>query len=514
VIGTISALVQADVRIRLRRLSSVVLFLILSATAYLWIPDPASGRALLKIDHGRALYNSAAIGMGTAVLGMLFIGLFGFYVISNSIERDIRSRCGFVIAATPVRSAEYLWGKFLGNVVFLVVFMLGFMISSMTMLLVRGEARLEPLVFVRQYALLLPQTIVFVSAVAILFESIPWLSGRLGDVLYFFLWSGCLGAMAPILQNANGPGVAGYFDFTGVGQLFDHFKRSLHMESISIGASPFDAHHAVVVYRGFDFDPQWIAPRAVALGVSLALVGVARVFFHRFDPARVRATEKASRNWLRLLDVAAKPFTRVMFVLWRPSGTSLLSAAWTDALMTITSKPLVLLVAIGVAVASIASAQALPFVVVAAALAVADVSSRDAQAGTASLIRSAPRLKENFVLWKFLSALWIEFAILAVPIVRVVATRPRSLLPLLVGVVFICAAATACGVISENPRTFMVIFLTFWYLTVNDRGRTPALDFAGFYANPAAPTLTYLALSIGLVIVTAAFYAARLRREG
>ena len=110
-------------------------------------PSPSTGRTLIQINGQRAIYNSGAIGLGTASLGMIFVGLFGFYVISNAIRRDIVSRCGLVAASTPMRSGEYLLGKFLGNLVFLTIFLAGFMLSSMAMLLVRGEARIEPVVF-------------------------------------------------------------------------------------------------------------------------------------------------------------------------------------------------------------------------------------------------------------------------------------------------------------------------------------------------------------------------------
>lgn len=91
---------------------------------------------------------------------------------------------------------EYLLGKFLGNVTFLTTFTAGFMLSSMAMLAIRAEAPMEPLVFIRQYLPLTPAAITFVSALAVLFESIRWLSGKLGDVVYFFLWVTSLGVVA------------------------------------------------------------------------------------------------------------------------------------------------------------------------------------------------------------------------------------------------------------------------------------------------------------------------------
>src|SRR6185295_14076006 len=85
-VARLAAIVRADVLIRLRRPSTAVIFLLLSMTPYPWIPDISTGRTLIEIGGHRALYNSAAIGMGTAVLGTFFIGLAGFYVVSNALR--------------------------------------------------------------------------------------------------------------------------------------------------------------------------------------------------------------------------------------------------------------------------------------------------------------------------------------------------------------------------------------------------------------------------------------------
>ena len=98
--ANIAAIVRADFLIRFRRLSTLVVFLLLSALAYVWVPDPASGRTLMQIHTQRAIYNSAAIGVGTAGLATIFIGMVGFYVISNALKHDVRSRAGFIIAST------------------------------------------------------------------------------------------------------------------------------------------------------------------------------------------------------------------------------------------------------------------------------------------------------------------------------------------------------------------------------------------------------------------------------
>ncbi len=280
------AVVRADVLIRLRRPSTAVIFVLLSALPYLWIPAPSTGRALMQIDGRRALYNSAAIGTATAVLATVFIGLAGFYVISNALRRDVLTRCGFVIASTTMRGSEYIAGKFAGNVAFLSIFTFGFMLTAMAMVLVRGEAPLEPLVFAKQYLLLLPPAIFFVSALAIVFECTPLLRTKAGDVFYFFVWLGTLGAVATMVDG--GSTAAASFDISGLGFLLQQMKLEFHTDAISIGGASFDASKGVVAFHGLGLGTGWLLPRIAATLWPLSLLAVARLFFHRFDSSRVR----------------------------------------------------------------------------------------------------------------------------------------------------------------------------------------------------------------------------------
>ena len=334
-IQRVAAIVRADVLVRFRRFSTLVIFLLLSASALMWVPDPATGRTLIQIGGRRALYNSASIGMATAMLASIFVGLFGFYVVSNAVRRDVMTRCGFVAASTQMRTHEYLLGKFAGNVVFLTTFMTGFMLAAMAMLVIRAEAPLQPLVFASQYAILIPSTIVFVSVMAILFESIPWLSGRFGDVVYFFFWATALGIVINALENGGSRSLL-YFDFNGFGYLFEFTKRVWHTKSLSIGQSSFDATKPPIVVSGLWLNREWFLMRVASTLTPLPLLGVALVFFHRFDPSRVRASGgKEKRGWIGMLNRMTKPLVRPFAALAMRGG------AVSDAMLTIASTPII-----------------------------------------------------------------------------------------------------------------------------------------------------------------------------
>ena len=521
----LAAVVRADFLIRLRRPSTAVVFLLLSAIPYLWIPDPATGRTLIQVGGQRALYNSAAIGMATAVLGTMFIGLAGFYVISNALKRDVVSRCGYVVASTTMRASEYIVGKFAGNVVFLSVFMAGFMVCSMAMVLVRGEAPLEPLVFIKQYLLLVPPAIVAVSAIAIVFECTPLLRTKLGDVFYFFFWLGTMGAVVSMIEKNVGRGWAQYFDVSGLGFLLQQMKTYYNTNSLSIGSSTFDAAKPALVFPGLHADAQWLLPRIVSTIAPIALLVIARVFFHRFDPARLRATgERAKTSWIGRFNAISKPIARLLVklgtMLIPVSGRpSLIRSAAIDALTTIAAFPLAAVAMIGFGIATMSSdaksilTGVLPIAYAACAILIADIACREKRAGTTALIYAAPSLRTKFVLWKFLSTLFVATLVVGLPVGRAIALQPSAALPILAGLAFTCAAATALGILSANPKTFIVLFLTFWYVATQDKGASPELDFAGWFGT-ATPAVIAAYVLIGVAFLTLAqlFHARELRR--
>jgi uncharacterized membrane protein len=503
IISRIAAIVGADFLIRFRRLSTVIVFLLLSGFAYVWIPDPTTGRTLMQINGARVLYNSAAIGMGTSMLASMFVGLFGFYVVSNAVRRDIDTRCGYVIASTTMRTGEYIVGKFLGNVVFLTTFMAGYMVASMAMLLVRGEAALQPLIFMKQYAIMVPSTIVFISVAAIVFESIPFLSGRFGDVAYFLVYSASMGIVVSMMVRGGG-GIARYFDFSGFGYLMEQTQRNFHTTSMSIGASPFNRAKAPIVIEGFNMSGGAWGTRIVSTLTPIPLLVLAQLFFHRFDPASLRAAgAKGKRGWMRNVNAVARPFVRPF------AAIPVRGAAMTDALMTFAATPFTGIALIGITIAAVAKPASLPITFALAALLIADIASRDNRAGTMGLISAAPHLRENFVIWKFASASIVALLLLIAPALQ----AGMKVLPLLLGILLVAAAATSFGVISGNPKTFIVLFLTFWYVVVNDSGKTKALDFAGFFTMTAIGVMAmYAGIAIVLVAAAQAVHRARLAR--
>jgi ABC-type transport system involved in multi-copper enzyme maturation permease subunit len=532
------AILRTDAVLRLRRTSTLVLMLFVSFLAYSSVPDPATGRGLFVINGARTLYNSASIAFATSMLlSLIGIGLFGFYMISNTIRRDVDSRVGNVLAATPMRSWEYIVGKFLGNVAFLSIIALMFMVAMMVMYAFRGEASFEMLVFVRTYGQMCISAIVFVAVVALVFESLPVLSGRVGDVGYFFVW--VIMIAMPLVQvesalaarrMSGGDGsfpmtfseipMAVYMDVFGMGTGMAGLNAQMPAANngFSIGASPFDPQLAPIVLQEVRIPAAWLLVKLLSVLAMSSLLMFAYITFHRFDPTKVRASVRQSkRNIFAVINTALKPLTRMNTALWGMlprmfGGNRFVCAVAVECLMLLTTKPVSMLLVAGLNIAAFVLPMAnvqgvlLPLACVALVILSSDTALRERQRGTTGLVFSLPAMKLHFVWIKLLATFLFAMLLVVVPFVRIVLDSPNTALSLVIGMLFLSAAAVGTATASGTSKVFVVGALVLFYLSLSTGGASPALDFGGWFGTAdTGIQAVYAALAGGL---TALGYAA------
>jgi hypothetical protein len=193
----------------------------------------------------------------------------------------------------------------------------------------------------------------------------------------------------------------------------------------------------------------------------------------------------------------------------------LLRKIWQDATLTFTFHPLAFLALLGCIVATVLAPlpATLPIVFAILAIAIADVATRDVRAGTLATLGAIRGVRENYVWWKLGSSFLTALLFCLGAILRTMVRADFALIALLGGIFFIASMATALGVATQNSKTFIVGFLSFWYLAVNDHGATPAWDFAGWYGRANLKVVAgYFIVSLLAVLGTQAFHRFRLSR--
>jgi hypothetical protein len=506
VLSQVRAIAVTDLRLRLRRPATLWLILILSWLAYLLIPDPATGRALMVADGARALYTSQVVAISTAGLASFLLTFAGFYLTSNALRRDVLARTGPIIAATPVGSGSYLVGKWLGGVAYLGFVTGAYLLSILAMHTLRGEGPLEPVTYLLTYMMALGPAMFVVSALALCFECIPLLSGRLGDVAYFFVWA----ILMAIGALGEGGGLGRYLDVMGLGYILGRVHAVVASQSLAIGMTPFDPSLAPWVLPPISVTLGMLVPRLTTALLAVPILLVARLGFHRFDPAKVKGgSQGPGGQLLRRLSLALKPLTRIV----SESGSRIVPVApgavrpiLAETVMTLCQSPLVLVAWLGVLAATVLTSTAtalhtLPLAVCALlAVALADLSTRDRASGTQPLLYSMPRMKPEYA-WIKLGAATLLALLFCVPVaVRMAVGAPGAALSLVIAAGFMAALATALGLLTRTPKAFMGIFLLFLYLVLNG-AQVPGLDFAGWNGVATGST------RVGYLVVTAVLAA-------
>lgn len=506
----VAAVLAADLRARMRRPGVALLMVLSAVAAVLLIPDPAPGHGLVMIAGARALYTSPTLALATSTLLSIALTFFGFYVVRGALEHDVRARLAGVIAASPVRSAEYLSGKLLGSIALLSAVGVGFMSAAMAMQVVRGEGPLEPGTYLVHFAALALPAVVWVAALALLFECAPGLSGRIGDFVYLLVW----GASVPLsIEGWKSGGIGRLFDVMGMGYVIHEVERVAGTREFSIGSAPGDPALPPVVFPGLAFPPDALVLRAASLLAPLLLLPLALALFRRFDPART----KSRAGVRRFLPALAQ---RAAAALARPA-LGPLSRLSPDVALSFRARPLLGVLAAALAAAAIVLPAAsvrqvvLPVAFAALSLALADVATRERDAGLRGIVFAAPGRRDRFVAWKLGTALGVAALVAGVPALRVLFASASAGVSALIGLAFLACAAVALGVASGTPKAFVAVSLALWYLALNARSGEPALDYGGWWAS-ATPAVQagWLAAAVACAAGAWAAHRRRLASEG
>ena len=203
----VAAIARADFLDRARRPAFLLTVLGALALGFIAVPPESARYAMVKVGAFRGVYDSAYVGMMLAMVGSLWLPMFGFFVVRGALTRDREGGAGQILAATPLRTATYLLGKYLGNLTVLAVMAAALALIAPVMQLLRGEAdALDPVALWLPLLLFcLPMSAV-AAAAAVVFESIPLLRGGFGNIAWFFVFPAIFLASIPPLHSETTAG--------------------------------------------------------------------------------------------------------------------------------------------------------------------------------------------------------------------------------------------------------------------------------------------------------------------
>jgi ABC-type transport system involved in multi-copper enzyme maturation permease subunit len=496
-IRAIYHIARADFLERVRRYSFLVMLLFAVYLGY----GAATGKIALRLGDYRGVYTSAWIGTNMAMVASCFISLVGFYVVKNAIDRDRATRVGEILAAAPLTRAVYLLGKWLSNAAVLgvQVGLLG-LASIIMQFVVAEDPHVDFWALLSPFLLMALPAMAVTGALAVLFESALILRGGIGNVVWIFTWSFVV--VLPVITGLE------WLDFTGLFAVMASITRAASAAiqgyngefglQLEVGRKTIVA--SSLRWPGIRWDLGHVLFRFEWIGIALALVLFAAVFFDRFDPACRRGSSLIQRRNRRKGKAKAAELTGPAVTRIEPPRahelihlTPLSSVpSWGFPEMFAAELKLALkgyswwwyAVAGGLIVAQCASPLEVsrgPLLTAAwiwPILLWSAMGAREARHGTEQLIFSSPG-----ILPRQLPASWFVGVLIA--LVTGGGTAARVLLAAnypgifgwFAGGLFIPSLALALGIWTKSSRPFEGLFTGLWYS--GPLNRIPGLDFTG-----------------------------------
>jgi hypothetical protein len=415
----------------------------------------------------------------------LFLSLIGFYLVAGSVRRDAERGVGAILAATPLPSWAYLLGKLLAHAVYLHVIAGMALVSGVLAFLHHGEGPLRPLAFLLPFLLLLTPCLAFVAGLAVLFDVTPGLRGRGGLVVYFFTWAfafmiapGALGGMMGHQRVERYPSYdpAGLVAF--VKGLQDVLPETIG--GISIGIEYHTGPVSRVRFPGMPLSGSLIGSRLLSLAWAGAPLGLALLFFDRFDPGRRRLRLRRPRPEPTIAPAALGPLR------WPPPADprpTLAGAVVAEARLIWKAagglRFALLAAALGTLLPGEASRGPIALFLLLLVPVLSEVAARERLAGAEGLVFSQPAVPASIVGWKAAAAALFVLGLGAPALLAALLRSPLHALTLGCGLLFLASFAVAAGWLTGGGKLFSLIATAAWYATV--QGAT-AFDFTGAFA--------------------------------
>ncbi|MCD1293448.1 hypothetical protein CUJ83_00350 [Methanocella sp. CWC-04] len=495
---------RADFLDRVRSYGFIIVLLITIMGAYVFIPPTDANYITLVIsdtgasdllnggsddskphDYYRGIYNSAWIGTNVAILTIILLSLFGFYLVKNAVDRDRRTGVGQIIAASPVTKTRYILGKALSNFsVFSVITFIMFL-GAIGMQLLRGESNVIDLwALASPFLLLLLPGMALIASVAVFFESVPILRGGLGNIIYFFIWIALISTLpvTVMLTEQSSNEILMFGDIFGwsiplasMNQAIAAMYPGFGSGSVSAGFQIFEPPIYTFQWSGTEWSPLLLLTRVFWLLVAGLVAIAASVFFDRFDTAAILKSKKNKKGTVEI----EEPKEHVKNVKELRLNTLLLENI-RFGFLTILAAELrlmlkgqrwwwytvsALLIVTGLFLPLDVSLKfILPVAWVWPILIWSSMGTRENIHNTSQLVFSAPNPVRNQLPATLLSGIIVAMVLGSGVLLHLIAAGSwMNVLAVLAGAVFAPSMALAMGVWTGNNRLFEIIYLLVWY---------------------------------------------------
>ncbi len=487
IFDSICHIVKADFLQRIRSYYFLIAIGVCTFIIYSFVPPIDAGYTMVSLGNYRGFYNSAWIGSMVAMCVPFFV-LIGFYLVNNTVQRDIDTGVGQIIATTRISKVQYLSGKLISNFAVLMLMLLVIVFMTVVMFLVRGEtSKLELGRLLFPLLILTTPAMFILAALALFFDSFSGLSRGFVNIAWFFLWvflvSSSLWSQATDVFAVNTCMLDIKKSITAMHPDWNGGYGTGILITESLGSCK------VFTWAGMNWTPWIFVQRLFWMVMAYGLVLLSSLRFNRFDTTKTRERKYRARWFQKKKVVQVDNDHPLVEMKYRElpiaeARFSFFSLVKTELLLLFRGKPLIWMILIaGLFIASVfvplglAYQVILPLLWFLQVLTISKLGSREVTHRCNEYIFSAA-----YPLWRqlpaTLSAAVLVLITLAMPVMfRVLFSgNYYGVYAIAVGALFIPAFAIASGILTGGSKLFEVSFTILVYGILN---KVPFLDFIG-----------------------------------
>lgn len=515
-------LVRAGFLERVRRQN----FLVVMLSVTLMSLAIASGRLVLRLDVYLGEFNSAWVGALVAGSTTVLLCFANFFIVKNAIELDRETGVGELVASTPMSKFTYLLGKMFSNFAVLIAIEGILFASAIVIQLLHGETQVDWPALILPFVFIALPAMAAISALALLFETLPGLRSGFGNLLFVFLWFYILFRMMAYDEI--------WFDLPGVRYVNLVFAAAAQKMEIPFdggfsveGGALADPSARFVRWENVNWINEMVGWRLYWFGVAAGLTILAAIVFDRFDSNRISfrifrwPRRKVSQELGHGQNFEGYETGEKEIPVSQTSPMELLTPVviisglrrfggilWLE-LRLISKQPwwwrlILLWMFVMSLVDSVINAHTLwvPLIWLWLALALSGIGIRDSHHHTEQVVFSTPHpLRYQFF------ATWLAGVILTLCTglagARLwLAGESEAAMAWGIAIFFIPTFALAAGVLSRNQRLFEGVYCA-WWLMGPMASKGTLLDFMGIHTEVVARGIHwyYLAFTILLLVV-------------
>jgi hypothetical protein len=500
-------LARADFFERVRRYSFLVMLGLVVFLGY----QTAIGNLALELGLYRGVFNSAWVGAMMSLIATFFIGWFGFFLVKGSVARDRETGVGQIMATTPMTRLQYLIGKWLSNFAVLMSMVGVLALAALVIQFWQGENRTVDLfAFFSPFVFIVMPLMALVAATAALFESVSFLQGGFGNIIYFFAFIMVLPLFIENTTLKQYPAI----EPTGLGLLSSDMGKAVtaiypqYDGDFSLGSASVAATR-IFTWEGVHWTPEIVLTRFYLIALALVLIFVATLFFDRFDPSQAKPRQKkpgkAKADSDSVKTAQALPNVRLTPLNKAANRFSFLSVLIGEIKLLLKGQRWWwYLVMAGISIACLVNSTTavreivLPIAWVWPILLWSAMGNREIHNNVQQMTfsSSSPLLRQLPAQW--LAGFIVTVLVSLGAIIRLgVGGDMTGLLALLSGAIFIPSLALACGVWSGTNKLFEIVYMVIWYL--GPLNRLMELDYVGSHGN-GRPEF-FIPFAIGLIVL-------------